>query len=81
MQPAGKPPSRPPTDFRAYRRRSERSLALAVVVCLVGVGGVLIAVIYGKGALVLGLTCLLGGAALFGLVWLILTLMERWAGK
>jgi hypothetical protein len=29
---------------------------------------------------VLGISCLLGGAALFGLVWLILTLMQRWAG-
>lgn len=81
MQPSGRPPSLPPTDYRAYRRRSERNLAMAVVICLVGVGGALIALIYGKGALVLGLTCLLAGAALFGLVWLILTLMEQWAGK
>ena len=72
---------RAPTDYRAYRRKNDRNLALAVVIFLVGVGGALIALIYGSSALILGLTCLLGGAGLFGLVWLILTLMERWAGE
>ena len=75
------PPARPPTDYRAYRRKNDRNLALAVVFFLVGVGGALIALIYGRSALILGLTCLLAGAGLFGLVWLILTLMERWAGE
>jgi fatty acid desaturase len=73
--------SRPPTDYRAYRRKNDRNLAFAVVIFLVGVGGALIALIYGSSALILGLTCLLAGAGLFGLVWLILTLMERWAGE
>ena len=36
-------PPRPPTDYRTYRRKSERNLAIAVVLTLVGVGGVLIA--------------------------------------
>jgi hypothetical protein len=74
-------PSRPPTDYRSFRQRTDRDLALAVVIFLVGVGGALIALIYGGGALILGLTCLLCGAALFGLVWLILTLIERWAER
>jgi hypothetical protein len=73
--------SRPPTDYRAFRRRNERNLALAVVIFLVGVGGMAIALVYGRGAALLGLTCLLAGSAMFGLVWLILTLMERWANK
>jgi hypothetical protein len=73
------PPSHPPTDYRAFRRKTDRNLALAVVIFLVGVGGALIALIYGAGPAVLGITCLLFGAGLFGLVWLILTLMERWA--
>lgn len=72
---------KPPTDYRANRRKTERSLALAVVLFLVGGGGAAIALTYGRSALLLGLTCLLAGAALFGLVWLILTLMERWAGR
>jgi len=75
-----KPPnSRPPTDYRAYRRKSDRNLALAVVIFLVGVGGALIALIYGGGAAIFGVVCLLSGAGLFGLLWLILTLMERWS--
>lgn len=70
-----------PTDSRALRKRTDRDLALAVVIFLVGVGGTLIGAIYGGGALILGLTCLLAGAGLFGLVWLILTLIERWTGQ
>ncbi len=69
---------RPPTDYRGYRRKTDRNLALAVVIFLVGVGGALIALIYGGGAAILGVTCLLFGAGLFGLIWAILTLMERW---
>jgi hypothetical protein len=63
------------------RRRLNRNLAWAVVFFLVGVGGTLIALIYGAGPAVLGIACLLGGAGLFGLLWLILTVMERWAGR
>ena len=72
---------RPPTDTRASRRRTDRNLALAVVIFLVGVGGTLIALVYGGGAAALGLVCLLAGAGVFGLLWLILTLIERWANK
>ena len=63
------------------RRKSDRDLALAVVIFLVGVGGLLIALIYGGGPAALGLVCLLGGAGIFGLLWLFLTLMGRWAGQ
>ncbi len=77
-QPADRPPARPATDTRGFRRKTDRNLALAVVIFLVGVGGALIALIYGGGAAILGITCLLAGAGVFGLVWLILTLMERW---
>jgi hypothetical protein len=73
--------SRPPTNYRAMRRKTDRDLALAVVICLVGVGGALIALVYGGGAAALGLVCLLGGSGIFGLLWLILTLMGRWAGR
>lgn len=88
-QPTGQPTDRPTTpsaahaatDYRAMRRRSDRDLALAVVIFLVGVGGTLIALVYGGGAAALGLVCLLTGAGLFGLIWLILTLIERWAER
>ena len=72
---------RPPTNYRATRRKSNRNLALAVVIFLVGVGGTAIALVYGGGPAALGLVCLLAGAGLFGLVWLILTLIGRWAEK
>lgn len=70
---------RPPTDYRALRRKTDRNLGLAVVIFLVGVGGALIAFIYGGGAAALGVVCLLAGVGILGLLWLILTLMERWA--
>ena len=74
-------PNRKPTDLRAERRKNDRNLAWSVVIFLVGVGGALIALIYGSGAAILGAVCLLGGAGLFGLIWLILTLIQRWAGE
>ena len=74
-------PSRPPTDTRANRRRLDRNLAWAVVIFLVGVGGTLIAMIYGTGPALAGLACLMAGAGLFGLLWLIVTLMGKWAGE
>jgi hypothetical protein len=76
-----KPNARPPTDYRAMRRRMDSTLARAVVVFLVGVGGTLIALIFGRGPAVGGLLCLFAGAGLFGLIWTILTLMGRWAGE
>lgn len=87
-QPASPPPNRSadrptgqPTDYRAFRRQTDRRLALAVVIFLLGVGGALIGVIYGAGAAALGLVCLAFGVGLFGLIWGILTLLERWAGE
>lgn len=73
--------SRPPTDTRALRRRDERALLLAVIAVLLVVGGGLIFAIYGTGALVTGLACLLFGAGLLVLLWLILTAIERWANR
>ncbi len=65
------------TDLRGERKRMERSLAIAVVVFLVVVGSLGIALTYGSRALILGTLCLLFGALLFGLVWGILTLLEK----
>ena len=72
--------SRPPTDTRGERKRLDRNLALAVVVFLVGVGGLAVVLDYGAYA-VLGVACLCAGAAIFGLIWAILTLIERWVGR
>lgn len=71
--------SKEPTDLRKYRRQTERRLTIAVVVFLVLVGGGLIGLIYGPSAALLGISCLLLGAGIIGLLFAILTLMERWA--
>lgn len=70
--------SKEPTDLRKYRRQTERRLTIAVVVFLVLVGGGLIGLIYGPGAAITGIGCLLLGAGAIGLLFIILTLMERW---
>jgi len=74
-------PERRPTDLRAERARAERHLALAVVVFLLGVGTLAIALTYGNRAAILGALCLLVGVLLFGLLWGILTLLERWVNS
>jgi hypothetical protein len=48
-----------------------------VIIFLVVGGGVGIALAYGARAIALGLGCLLTGAGILGLLWAILTLMER----
>ena len=68
-----------PTNMRARRRREQRRLFWAVVAFLVVVGSITIALVYGPQAAALGLGCLLAGAGVLGLLWLILLLIERWA--
>ena len=72
------PDSRPPTDYRRYRRETERKLAFAVVLFLLVVGSGLIALIYKPGAGILGFICLLGGVSIIALLWILLTLIEGW---
>ncbi len=67
-----------PTDLRSQRKQMENRLALAVVLFLVVVGSAGIALAYGNRALILGSLCLILGSLLFGLIWGILTLIERW---
>ena len=68
-----------PTDSRANRRREQRRLFWIVAAFLVVVGGLVIALVYGAPAAGLGLVCLLGGAGVLGLLWLILVVMERFS--
>jgi protein-S-isoprenylcysteine O-methyltransferase Ste14 len=75
------PPARQPTDTRAQRRRDDRALFLAVIAVLLVVGGGLIFLIYGAGAFVTGLACLLFGVGLLALLWLVMTGIERWASR
>jgi len=68
-----------PTNWRAQRRREQRRLMLAVLIFLVVGGGTAIAFAYGSRAVALGGSCLLAGAGILGLLWLILLLIERLA--
>jgi len=73
--------SHPQADTRALRRREDRQLIVVVMAFLVVVGGAAIGIVYGWQTAVLGAVWLLGGAAVIGLLWLILSLVERWAGR
>jgi hypothetical protein len=68
---------RKPTDWRARRRKEQQRLFWAVVIFLVVGGGAVIALAYGSRAVALGLGCLLAGVGILGLLWLILSLIER----
>jgi len=73
--------SHPQTDMRALRRCQDRQLVIVVMTFLVVVGGAAIGLVYGWQTAVLSAVWLLGGAAVIGLLWLILSLVERWAGR
>ena len=68
-----------PTDLRARHQREQRRLFWVVAVFLVVGGSITIALVYGLPAAALGLGCLLAGAGVLGLLWLILLLIERLA--
>ncbi len=68
----------PPTDYRRYRRQTDRRLLLLVIGGLLIIGGGLIYIIYGRWALATGLACLLPGAGLILFLWGLLSLIERW---
>jgi hypothetical protein len=59
---------------------TDRNLLIGFFVVLVAVGGALIGLIYGSGAMVMGLVCMLLGAALTGVVLLIM-LGLQWVSR
>ena len=61
-----------------FRQEGDRKYLVLVIVTLVFVGGGLIALILGPTAFLTSLPCLLGGAALIVLPWLLLTALEKW---
>jgi hypothetical protein len=68
-----------PTDLRARRASEQRRLFWVVVAFLTIVGGATIALVYGQSAAALGLVCLLAGAGILSILWLILHIIERLA--
>jgi len=70
---------RPPTDFRAMRKRHERWTLIAAIIVLVVVGGGLIGLIFGWSQLLSALPCLLAGAAVIAALYFFFVIAERWA--
>jgi fucose permease len=62
-----------------HRRGTERRLAVGGCLLLALVGGGLIGLLYGRGAALVGLGVVGLAAGLGVLVWLLLTLLARWA--
>jgi hypothetical protein len=67
-------------SFRSdqHRRQTQTRLVIGGLLILLVVGGGLVWLIYGPAAAITAVACLLAAAGLFGLLWLILTLLERW---
>jgi ABC-type uncharacterized transport system permease subunit len=61
-----------------HRRQTQIRLVGAGLLVLLVVGGGLVWLLYGRSAAVTAVVCLLGGAGIFGLLWLILGLLELW---
>ena len=72
---------RPLLDLRAWQRQEDRRLIVTIVLFLVIVGGVTIGLVYGWGTALTSVLCLAVGAGLLGLLWLIMTLVERWVSR
>jgi hypothetical protein len=69
------------TNLRQYQKNENKRLLYVVIFVLVVVGGGLIGLIFGWEALLTSLPCLLGGALLILVPWLLLTLVEKWRDK
>ncbi len=69
----------PPTNYRKFRSQTERNLIIGALVIFFLVGGGLIWLLYGSGAVLGGLLCIAGGLALLGGIYLIFKLLEAWS--
>lgn len=61
-----------------HRRQTRARLILGGMLVLLVVGGGLVWLFYGRTAAFTAVLCLVGSAAVMALLWLILTLLERW---
>ncbi|MFC2029724.1 hypothetical protein ACFLWA_03240 [Chloroflexota bacterium] len=69
--------NRPFTPDRHHRQTQIR-LAIGGLLIMLIVGGGLVWLFYGSTTAITAVLCLLAGAGVFGLLWLILSLLERW---
>ena len=68
-------------DPRRHWNQTQIRLILGGLAVLVVIGGGLVWLLYGSAAATTAVACLLGFAAVLGLLWLILGLLERWAKR
>ena len=69
------------TNMRRFRRDSDRKFLILAISTFIIVGGLLIGLIYGPATLLTALPCLVGGAALILVPWLLLSMLEKWRSK
>lgn len=73
--------NRPSFSPDRHRRQTQARLLLVGALILLGIGGGLVWRIYGRTAAITAVACLAVGVGLFGLLWLIMTLLEWWAKR
>jgi hypothetical protein len=61
-----------------HSQQTQSRLIVGGMLILLLVGGGLVWVIYGPAAAMTAVACLLAASGVFGLLWLILALLERW---
>jgi polyferredoxin len=65
-------------DPQQHWRETQTRLLVGGMLILLLVGGSLVWVFYGRAAALTAIACLLATGGVLGLLWLILTLLERW---
>jgi hypothetical protein len=69
--------SKPPTNYRKIRSITERNLVIGFIIILLTVGVGLIGLFYGGGAVIGGLSCILLGIGLLGVVAMVMVGLGR----
>lgn len=72
---------RPPTNTRRNKQESDRKYLYLVIFTLVVVGGFLIGIIFGVESLLTALPCLIAGAAMIVMPWLVLAVLQKWRDR
>ena len=65
-------------DTTRHRRSTEARLVAGGYLVLLVVGGALVWLLYGRAAAMVAVSCLLVTAVIVALLWLVLSLLERW---
>ena len=63
-------------NLRKYAKQTNTRLVLGFILILLFLGDGLICFIYGTGAAVMGLICIIGGLVLLLIIWLVLLLID-----